>query len=68
MFQSQNTISWKKSVCRIDFTANNKIFVCSTAPEGAEAQGVLQSAGLQEAEEAQGGEKGGESVEESSSA
>lgn len=37
---------------------------CGAAPEGAETEGVLPSAGLQEAEEAQGGEEGGESAEE----
>ena len=41
---------------------------CPAAPEGAETEGVLQSSGLQEAEEAQGGEERGESAEESPSA
>ena len=38
--------------------------VCPPASEGAETEGVLQSAGLQEAEETPGGEEGGESAEE----
>lgn len=38
------------------------------APQGAEAEGVLQSAGPPEAEEAQGGAEGGESPEEAAPA
>lgn len=37
---------------------------CCAAPQGAETEGVLQSAGLQEAEETQGGEERGESAQE----
>lgn len=38
--------------------------ICRPAPQRAETEGVLQSAGLQEAEETQGGQERGESAEE----
>lgn len=38
--------------------------ICCPAPQRAETEGVLQSAGLQETEETEGGQERGESAEE----
>lgn len=62
------------STCFVSFLKNKYQYydlligpACPPAPEGAEAEGVLPSVGLQETEEAQGGEERGAGAEEAPS-